>query len=354
MKPSAALFSILVAVFLFALAFAAGPLRVTPAHAAAPPPDNGAVIVMYHRFGETDYPSTSIRLDQFEAHIAELTSGRYTVLPLPEIIAAFAEGRVLPERTVAITVDDAYLSVYAEAWPRLRAAGLPFTVFAATRPLDLDLPGYMSWAQLREMVASGLVTVGNHGVTHAHMVRQSAAEARAEIAEATRRIETELGQAPSLFAYPYGEYSLALRNLVAAAGFAAAFGQHSGAAARIADRLSLPRYPLNETYGDLDRFRLVANSLPLPVTDITPADPLLDPAGNPPPYGFTVVEGITGLRALGCFARGAKATIERLGERRIEVRFSQPFPPGRARVNCTMPGPDGRWRWLGIQFYVLP
>jgi len=329
-------------------------LGAPAAAAAAPPADNGAVVVMYHRFGEPDLPSTNIRLEQFEAHIAELTSGRYRVLPLREIVSALSEGRALPDRAIAITVDDAFLSVYTQAWPRLRAAGLPFTLFVATGPLDQNLPGYMSWDQLREMVAGGGVDVGNHGVTHGRMVNQAPATVRREIAEGAKRLKQELGTAPTLFAYPYGEYSGEIRDLAAKAGVLAAFGQHSGAIARTTDRFALPRYPLNETYGGMDRFRLIANSLPLPVTDLTPVDPLVTGANNPPLYGFTVVEGIEGLRALGCFATRNEITLERLGERRIEIRMARPFPPGRARINCTMPGPEGRWRWLGRQFYVRP
>src|SRR3546814_19795417 len=79
---------------------------------------------MYHRFGEHKAAATNITLQQFAAHIAELTSGRYSVLPLPDIVAALREGRPLPDRTVAITIDDAYRSVYREAWPMLKAAGL--------------------------------------------------------------------------------------------------------------------------------------------------------------------------------------------------------------------------------------
>lgn len=315
--------------------------------------ESGAAIIMYHRFGESDYPSTSITLEQFEAHIAELTSGGYTVLPVPEIVAAIAEGRALPDRTVGITIDDAYRSVYTEAWPRLRAAGLPFTVFVGTDALDQARPGYMSWDNLRELAAGG-VTVGNHGATHAHMARLDPAAARGEIDRAARRFVAELGAAPTLFAYPYGEYSLALRTVVADAGFAAAFGQHSGAVGRTGDRFALPRYPLSERYGDLDRLRLVANSLPLPVSDVTPLDPMVRGPSNPPAYGFTVVAGLDRLSALDCFARGNETRVERLGAGRIEVRFARPFAPGRHRVNCTMPGPDGRWRWLGRQFYIAP
>src|SRR3546814_7853295 len=103
-----------------------------PAAAESPAADNGAVLLMYHRFGEDALPSTSVRLEQFEAHLAELTSGAYHVMALPEIVARLAAGAPLPERTVAITIDDAALSVYREAWPRLKAAKLPFPLFDST------------------------------------------------------------------------------------------------------------------------------------------------------------------------------------------------------------------------------
>ncbi len=322
------------------------------ARAVEAPSGNGAAVVMYHRFGEALYPSTNIRLEQFEAHIAELTSGPYTVLPLPEIASALAEGRPLPERTVGISIDDAFLSIYQEAWPRLRAAGLPFTVFVSTQALDSALPSYMSWDQLREMAADSGVSVGNHGVTHGHMVRQGLETVRAEIADGNRRLRQELGETPSVLAYPYGEYGLAIRGIVREQGITAAFGQHSGAIGRGGDLFALPRYPMSENYGDMERFRLAVNSLALPVTGVTPADPLLSAATNPPFYGFTVAAGVAGLGALNCFASRNDLTMERLGDRRIEIRLGQAFGPGRARINCTMPGPDGRWRWLGRQFYI--
>ena len=38
---------------------------------------------------------------------------------------------------------------------------------------------------------------------------------------------------------------------------------------------------MNENYANLARFKLVVNALPLPITDITPADPLKTVNGNP-------------------------------------------------------------------------
>ena len=86
-----------------------------------------AVILMYHRFGEDAIPSTNIRLEQFDRHLKILTNGGYTVWPLGKIVTHMQTNQPLPDRTVGISVDDAYLSVYTEAWPRLKEKGLPFS-----------------------------------------------------------------------------------------------------------------------------------------------------------------------------------------------------------------------------------
>ena len=321
--------------------------------AAQPAPataQSEAVIVMYHRFGEATLPSTNIRLEQFDAHLEALATGGFTVLPVPEIVAALRTGTALPDKAIGITIDDAFSSVYQEAWPRLRAAGLPFTLFVSTDPVDAGAHGIMSWDQIRDLADAG-VTIGHHSAAHGHMAGRDPADNGADIAKATRRFRDELGRVPELFAYPFGEFSRGVKDLVAEAGFTAAFGQHSGVAHDAEDLFALPRFALNEAYGDLDRFKLISSALALPVTDFTPSDSLLGP--NPPPVGFTVAEGIERLERLNCFASGqGAATIERLGPRRIEMRLKVPFPPGRSRINCTLPGRDGRWHWFGMQFLV--
>lgn len=315
-------------------------------------PLEGAVVFVYHRFGEDDVPSTNIRLDQFDAHIEELKTGGYNVLPLPEIAAAMQEGRTLPDRTVAITVDDAYLSVYTAALPRLLEAGFPFTVFVAT---DLLEGGggrrYMNWDHIRELRDAG-VAIGAHSAGHGHFPDMTVDEIRAGLARSAAAFERELGEVPELFAYPYGEMSLAARELVREAGFVMAFGQHSGVAEAGLDAFYQPRFALNETYGALSRFVLAANALPLGARDIVPADPVL--AQNPPSFGFTVAGGVEGLDQINCFAshESTPARLERLGERRFEVRLDTPFPPGRGRFNCTVRADGERWRWFGVQFYV--
>ena len=306
---------------------------------------------MYHRVGEeAAFPSTSVSMEQFEAHVSMLEKQKYTVWPLEKLINAFKTGQDIPDRTVAITFDDAYRSVYAIAWPRLKRAGMPFTLFVGTNSVDIGAAGFMSWDQLREMAAAG-VTIGNHTDTHPHMAGATLERNREEIRLARRRLAAELSVTPKLFAYPYGEMSSEVRELVIAEGFTAAFGQHSGVAHGEDDAYYLPRFAFNKRYGDLTRFRRAINALPLPVEDITPVDPLI--ASNPPAFGFSAGAALRGLEQLACYhSQFGKVELTRLGERRIEIRFASRFRGGRSRLNCTMPGPDGRWRWFGRQFYV--
>lgn len=322
------------------------------ATAADEPPS--AVVLMYHRFGEGELPATNIRLDQLEAHIAILKEGGYTVLPLEEVVTALRAGQPLPDRTVAITVDDAYRSFVTEGWPRFKAAGIPVTLFFNTEAVEAGFAGAPTWDDLRRLRDEGL-DFGVHMHRHGHMPMMSPDEQEADLETALNLFERELGLRPTLFAYPYGEADAAAMALVARKGFLAAFGQHSGVVYAGEDPWYLPRFALNEQYGTVDRFRLVVDALPIPAADISPTDPTID--RNPPLYGFTVTDDDLPLHTLACYGPDGRAQIERLGQR-VEVRLSTPLPVGRARVNCTMPGPkrdDGsrRWRWRGTQFTVL-
>ena len=311
---------------------------------------DSAVILQYHRFGETDQPSTNIRLAQFEAHLEFLQSGGYTVLPVPHIVAALRAGQPLPDKAVGITIDDAAISVIREAWPRLSEAGFPFTLFVATDAIDHGRGRSMNWDDIRALANAG-VTIANHSASHGHLWRLDLAAARRDVAGAQARFQAELGFAPRLFAYPYGEYNLALRGLIEELGFEVAFGQNSGVAGNGADMFTLPRFSLNEAYGDVERFKLIIDTLPIPVRDLTPAEPIL--SRNPPHIGFTVDDSLDDIDALACYVSGQGAVqVELLGERRVELRMSKPFARGRNRVNCTLLGPDRRWRWFGMQYLV--
>ncbi len=332
----------------------AGPSFPGPAAEGAEAVPGSAVVFMYHRFGEPAHPSTSIRLQQFEAQLNYLQQAGYQILPLEDIISAQAAGRPLPPRAVALTIDDAYLSVYRQAYPRLRARGWPFTVFVATDPVDRHLRDFMSWAQMREMGRHG-ARFANHSRSHDHLIRRRPAESEAQwqrrvrddIEYARRRLETELGVDSRLFAYPYGEYDTALAKLVQGLGYTA-FGQHSGALGPDSDRRALPRFPMAEKFADLTQFRIKAAALPLPVRRVIPWDPVT--REKRPRLEVWLKASDARLARLACYASGQGALPVRWQEGpgpRFVTRAREDLPQGRSRYNCTAPsGESGRYYWF--------
>lgn len=321
-----------------------------------------AVIFMYHHFGEEKHPSTNIRLEQFDAHLGYLQTAGYQILPLEEIVRAIREGKSLPERTAAITVDDAYLSVYTAAYPRLKQRGWPFTVFVATDAVDQRLPAFMTWGQMREMQANG-VTFANHSSSHSYLIRLRKGETRRQwrqrvrqdIEQAQSRLWEELRVRPTLFAYPYGEYDRRLAEIVSELGLTA-FGQQSGAVGPFSDPRALPRFPMAEQFAAMDQFRLKAASLALPVRDVKPWDPVLKDR-TPPTMVVTLAESDADLARLQCFG-GDGAVMEPVWldkePRRFMVTAAKPLPPGRSRYNCTAPSSrSGRYYWFS-HLWIVP
>lgn len=334
-----------------------------PARAVAHPvleeDKTAAVILAYHRIGEDSYPATNIRREQFEGHIRALVQGHYNIIALPTLIKALKNGTTLPPRTIALTFDGAHRSAYDIAVPLLLEHNLPFTLFLPTDRLDSGLSRYINWKDIKKLQRYKNVTIGLQPATYTHLNDTTPDDLRRTINKARARLREETGREALFFAYPFGEWSAAYRALIEEQGFLAAFGQQSGVAYSGHDLLTLPRFPMTESYAGLDRFRLIAGSLPLPVTDMTPPDPLL--TESQPAIGFTVDEELTPLiDQLSCFISGQeKAVSENIGANRIELRLTQPFDEERNRINCTMPAPpdfntgEPRWRWFGALF-VLP
>ena len=286
---------------------------------------NYASVLMYHRFGENKYPTIQDGLN------------------------AIQNISLVKDRSVIITIDDAYSSVFNNAWPILKKYGLPFTLFVSTDVIDNKTPGYMSWEEIRILRDNG-VTIGSQTKSHPHMHNLSENQIVKELEFSNTRFVQEIGSKPEIFAYPYGEYNLNVVKKIKINGFKAAFGQHSGVAHLSLGLYQLPRFAMNENYGNMQRFLLAVNAKPLPISDLSPKDPVI--IKNPPFYGFTLSNTIKPKGIVRCFAsNGIKSETKRLGKNRIEVRLEKPFPKGRGRINCTMSAGE-RWRWLGRQFII--
>lgn len=309
-----------------------------------------AVVLMYHRFGERAYPSTNTTIAQLEDHIRALQVGGHAVVSLADVVSAYNGEITLPPKAVAITVDDAYRSFLTVAWPRLKAAGFPVTLFVATDAVESGYGDSLTWAEVRMLQKEG-VTIGAHSHTHSHLPALSSDGVKQDLEAMATAFDRVLAAVPNLYAYPYGEAGLADIEAVREAGFQAAFGQHSGAIGRYSDRHYLPRFALNETYGEAARFRLVINTLPLPVMAVAPSDPVLKE--HPKTLTFSLGKPPENIADLTCYGPRGQLLKSAIEKDVVDIETASPFRPGRVRVNCTLrsdlPETKGRWYWFGWQ-----
>ncbi|MBK8187109.1 MAG: polysaccharide deacetylase family protein [Cellvibrio sp.] len=318
---------------------------------------NAAVVLIYHHVSNTTPKSTSISPEDFEAHLNYLETNEFTVIPLIELVELIRQNKPLPDKTVAITFDDAYRDVYESAYPILKKRNWPFTFFVNTDSVGKGKL-FVTWDQLREMSKNG-VTIANHSTSHNHMVRRNTEESvkdwrirvEREISLAQDNIKQEIGFAPKIFAYPYGEYNSELKSILEKLGYIS-FTQQAGALSLIADKQILPRFPFGGSYTKLDDFILKANSVALPVTSIKffTADrkPLITnsvKAGDKPFFEMQLSDELL-IKKVNCYLNGEPMAIE-AKEQSIKIAFKKPLEQGRTKVTCTAPsGIKGRHYWF--------
>ncbi len=311
---------------------------------------NSATVFMYHKFGVSKYPSTSVTIDQLDSHIAELNNAKYNILPLEFIVDTIINDGELPNNAIGISIDDADKSFFEVGWPQFKKNNIPVTLFVTTGTIAKNNKSYLNWDQIRQLKAEG-VTIGAHSHTHAHMPDISLEDVRLEIELSNKIFLKELGEIPTLFAYPYGETNSEIINLIKEYKFKVAFGQHSGVINETSNMYYLPRFSLNEKYGEIERVKFAASSKGLGVYDFIPTNPSIKE--NPPFIGFSLLDEKLSL-SLNCFVFDMNGQVEReiyKFNERIEIRLSRELSKGRSRMNCTAKDSNGNWRWFGHQFY---
>ena len=328
--------------FLAALGASAQAQQPTKEQWAASPELHSAAISVYHHVSNATPASTSISPEQFEEHLRALNDLEFTVSPLAEVVKTVLAGAVVKPKTVAITFDDGYESIYTTALPLLQRYDMPFTLFISTGPIDRNQRGYLSWTQLRELAAAG-VTIGNHGSEHDSALSLNAAELRADILHAQRRIDEELGPQEKFFAYPYGEFNSRAQTVVAELGYLG-FAQNSGAIGPTTSPLALPRFPLAGIYAELDSAQQKYATLAFPLETNTVIDPSTRPEYLSLQLQFHSENWRDG--TLNCFDAGKPVRLEHDDQTFTLTLNEQPQKIRRWLTTCTARHPEtGRYFW---------
>ena len=258
------------------------------------------------------------------------------------------------ERKVLFTVDDGLLSFYNNAWPLLKEKQIPFILFINTR--EVGSFNYMNWSQIIELHNAENVEIGNHSHSHEYLVDESSDFIKADILKSIKIFEEKLGSNSEFFSYPFGEYSLEFKRIIKDLGFKYAFGQHSGVIDETKDLFELPRFPINEKYGEIKRFKTLMRTLPLKYESISPEDMYLLQSKNPPKIKIKFYDDVKNLEAINCFSnegnKWRNSKISFAENNVLIINIAEKFLGERGRLNCSLKETNGFWRWLGVQYVI--
>ena len=307
---------------------------------------------MYHRFNESKYPSTNIQLDVFKEQLNIIKKQEIRFIHPKDFEKSLSQNK--KERKILFTVDDGLISFYENAWPILKERKIPFILFVNTR--EVGAYNYMNWEQIKELYSSDLVEIGNHSHSHEYLVDTSADVIKNDIAESIRIFKKNLGKNSDFFSYPFGEYSLEFKQIIKEFGFKYAFGQHSGVIDDTKDLWELPRFPINEKYGEIERFKMLMKTLPFKYKRISPDERYLLKSKNPPNVTLEFYENINNLKNISCFSnegdKWRNSEILFTENHILKIKISEKFLGERGRINCSLKEKNNFWRWLGIQFVI--
>ena len=314
--------------------------------------DFGIISLMYHRFEENKYPSTNIRINDFKEHIKIIEENEIKFINPKNFKNELKKNKL--QRKILLTIDDGFLSFYKNAWPILKEKKIPFILFVSTR--EVGAFNYMNWEQIRELSKEDFVEIGNHSHTHEYLVDENNELIKKDIETSIAIFEKNLGKNSIFFSYPFGEYSNDFKSIIKNFGFEYAFGQHSGVIDETKDLYELPRYPINEKYGEIKRFKSLAKTLPFKYKSIIPEEKYLLQSKNPPNVKIEFYDDIKNIKSVGCYSnegnKWRQSDIKFENPNTITINIAEKFVGERGRINCSLRDPSGLWRWLGIQFVV--
>ncbi len=302
---------------------------------------HAAIILQYHHVSTQTPRSTSVTPEEFRTHLQYLKDNQYQIIGLDTLLDQLQQGKEPADNAVVITFDDGFDNIYHQAHPILQQFNFPYTVFLSPALIDRKEGPVMSWQQIKRLQKDGVI-IANHSSYHDHLAAPNKGESKAawlkrvktDILLAQTQLEQQLGIKHKWLAYPYGEFSVELEQMVKELGFIG-IGQQSGAVGLNSLMTRLPRYPSSSQYAALKHFTPKLKTLALPVTTYLAADPVKGP--NPPTLTLQIDNSDFKTSQLNCFSNGEPIKVTWLKPDTFSAKAGQKLKTSHKRYNCTAP-----------------
>lgn len=202
-----------------------------------------AHIFVYHRFEDDRYKSANTTLKELERQFEYFKQNNYKVVPLEDILEKLENKESIPSKWVALTIDDAYKSFYTHGLKVFKKYKYPFSLFVYIKATSKKYGDFMTWEQIKE--ASKFGSIGLHSYSHPKLQNLSKEEIIADTKKAYEIYEKNMGYTPKVYAYPYGEYTPKVKDILQNNfNFRSILNQNTGSITKKTDIFDIPRIAL--------------------------------------------------------------------------------------------------------------
>jgi len=309
--------------------------------------DFRAAGLVYHRFGDSRYPSTNTSVADFEEQLKYLVNNHYQTCTVDQLLSGEIDSL---KHAVFITVDDGFLSFYKNALPLLKKYNCKATVFINTE--SVGWADYMNWDQIKELVKEG-IQIGSHSDAHPYFLNTKKEE-RAQffindLQKSEQLFRDNLGFIPKIYVYPYGEFDFEMKGILKEHGYTVAFAQNSGVWDNHSDLFAIPRFPASGVHFGMDKFkqRIAMKSLPVKLKE---QGPIQLAAGQNYSLELTL-DNCNDFNSLNCFFNNEyRSDLFSVKDGVISVKLKMPDHTRRSLLTFTSKSKAGEWYWWSILF----
>ncbi len=201
-----------------------------------------AHLFVYHRFGDSRYPTTNTTVEELRSQFEYFKNNGYKVVPLEKLISHLKTRKNIPNKWIVLTIDDNFKSFYTNGLALFKKYDYPFSIFVYVEATQKRYPDYLSWDELKEISKYGSIEF--HSYAHKHMTYMSDEEIKEDFKKGLEVFSKELNIKPKVFTYPYGEYSPRVKEISKSFGFDAIINQNMGAVSGFSDIYDIDRTAL--------------------------------------------------------------------------------------------------------------
>ncbi|MDR0580035.1 MAG: polysaccharide deacetylase family protein [Campylobacteraceae bacterium] len=198
-----------------------------------------AHILIYHRFNDDRYPSTNTPNSELKKQFTYLKDNNYTVVPLKAIADKLNANESIPDKWVAIAIDDGYKS-FLNALEIFKEFEYPFSIFVYVQATEQNYPDFMTWKELKSLEEFN-GSLEFHSYAHPHSTKLDKENLRKDFEKGLEIFKKRVGYMPNFYSYPYGEFNENVKDIAKEFGFSAILNQNNGAVDSSSDVYDLDR-----------------------------------------------------------------------------------------------------------------